>query len=102
MKLLCVNSQMIEIKEGNHITRYHGAGLKEGEIYITRGKSFKSESGLYNYYIDGLGPRLACRFTELLEDEDTIEEVSLEKLLADALEEENYELAEEIKKKINT
>jgi hypothetical protein len=102
MKLLCVNPKIIEIKEGNHITRYHGTGLKEGEIYITRGKPFKSETGMDNYYIDGLGPRLACRFTELLEEEDTVEEVSLEELLVDALEKENYELAEEIQKKINT
>ncbi len=102
MKLLCVNPKMIEIKEGNHITRYHGTDLKEGEIYVTRGKPFKSESGMNNYYIEGLGPRLVCRFTELLEEEDTVEEVSLEELLVDALEEENYELAEEIRKKINT
>ncbi len=53
-KLLCVDS-------------YGTEGLSEGGIYTTSGNKFKDEDGVLCFYIDGLGPKKASRFTSLLE-----------------------------------
>lgn len=63
MKLLCVNARIIRTKT----TNYSGDGLVEGEEYTTRGKPYMNAEGKPLYYIEGLGGRLCCRFTELLE-----------------------------------
>ncbi len=65
MKLLCINTKII--KSGVFIC--HGNGLKEGEIYTTKGKSYEDEGGMA-YYIEGLGSKLCVRFTELLEEDE--------------------------------
>jgi hypothetical protein len=66
MKLLCINTEDIIT---NGITNNGGAELKEGEIYTTRGKPcIDSVSNLPCYYIDGIGRKLCCRFTELLDE----------------------------------
>lgn len=76
-KLLCINAKLIVFSN----IRCHGGGLKEGEIYETKGKPFIDEYGHENYYIKGLGVKLCCRFTELLEDrEEQSAEKALEKL----------------------
>lgn len=71
MKLLCIETKDIVIGEW---TYWGGKNLKEGEIYTTRGKPFKNDSGQLCYYIDGIGRKLCCRFTELLDDTDKKEE----------------------------
>jgi hypothetical protein len=53
-KLLCVDS-------------YGTVGLSEGCVYTTAGNKFKDEDGFFCFYIDGVGPRKASRFTRLLE-----------------------------------
>jgi len=75
MKLLCINNKTIKTNNISHA----GGGLKEGEVYITRGKSFIGEGGEVCYYIEGLGSKLCCRFTELL-DEKAEAELAIEKL----------------------
>jgi len=73
MKLLCINTQVIRSKtfmRNGKVTAYdmYPEGLKEGEIYETDGKPFPDpEHGALKYYIKGLGTRLCCRFTEVLE-----------------------------------
>ena len=72
MKLLCINTEDIII---NGINNIGGKELNEGEIYTTRGKPcIDSVSKQPCYYIDGIGRRLCCRFTELLEESDKKEE----------------------------
>lgn len=73
MKLLCINNKDIIT---NRFT-YVAINLVEGEIYETRGKSFRDEYGQLCYYVDGVGIRLCCRFTELLEDKS---ELAMKKL----------------------
>jgi hypothetical protein len=77
MKLLCINSKIIKTSN----SRCLGRGLKEGEIYETKGKPFQDEEGLYNYYITGLGPKLMCRFTEALDENKPTFEYSIEELI---------------------
>lgn len=77
MKLLCINNKKIEFKT----VIQHGTGLEEGKIYKTVGKKFNNEYGQPCYYIEGLGQKLCCRFTELLEDEKESEsEIAVRKL----------------------
>ncbi len=60
---------------------HKGKGLEEGKVYITRGKPFKCEdTGRPVYYIEGLGQKLCCRFTELLEEEEDSAEKMISKL----------------------
>jgi len=75
MKLLCIDNKPIVIN--NYIGM--GTGLIEGEIYETKGKSFIRKDGNLCYYIEGLGARMVCRFTELL-DEKYKEDIAIEKL----------------------
>lgn len=70
MKLLCINAGVIE-KNG---LQCEGKDLEEGKIYETKAKSFIGKSGAENYYIEGVGARLACRFAELLEEKDKASE----------------------------
>ena len=89
MKLLCVNDKLIVY---HNITirgifydnfRFTGDGLKEGNIYETNAKSFMDEDNFENYYIVGLGGRLKCRFTELLDQtnqESIVDKETKEKL----------------------
>lgn len=79
MKLLCINNKLITKETPTGIFSQWGEGLVEGESYITRGKSYIDEDGDLCYYIEGLGSRLCCRFTELL-DERSISEIAIEKL----------------------
>jgi hypothetical protein len=81
-KLLCVNSQKIVYKTKYVEITSHGTGLVEGEVYITRGKPYYDENNRLCYFIDGLGEKLACRFTELLSDteEERIAEKAIKKL----------------------
>ena len=72
MKLLCINDKYIK---HNNITS-RGAGLKEGETYITKGKPYAGTTGDPVYYIEGLGAKLCCRFTELLDERDEAERES--------------------------
>jgi hypothetical protein len=53
-KLLCVDA-------------YGTEGLGEGNIYTTSGNKFTDEDGVVCFYIDGVGPKKASRFTRLLE-----------------------------------
>lgn len=75
MKLLCINARKIETEK----FVYKGSGLEEGKIYETKGKPFLGEDSNFKYYIEGLGTRLASRFTELL-DEKSEEDIAIEKL----------------------
>lgn len=75
MKLLCINSKPIESKTYINM----GYGLEEGKIYETKGKPFREEGSDLCYYIEGLGSKLVCRFTELLEEKSK-EDASIEKL----------------------
>ena len=75
-ELLCINDTKIKI---GGIT-YSGESLKEGQTYFTRGKIFETHHGVKCYYIEGLGIRLACRFTELLDNNES-EIMSIKKLL---------------------
>lgn len=70
MKLLCINNKDITI---NGLLHYGGRDLKEGEIYTTKGKPFNN-NGQMCYYIDGIGSRMCCRFTEVLDETDKKEE----------------------------
>ena len=54
IKLLCIDS-------------YSTEGLKEGEIYTTKGEISKDEDGVWCYYIDGIGSKRASRFTKLIQ-----------------------------------
>src|SRR6187401_1156999 len=83
-KLLCVNAKIIEYidPETKEKLNLIPAGLEEGKIYITRGAPFMAEHGCYCYYIEGIGQRLASRFTDLLDD-DVEEEVQAEKAIVD-------------------
>jgi hypothetical protein len=75
MKLLCINDNSIFNRDEDGNTREsQGWGLIEGHVYTTRGKKYVDEDGDECYYIDGLGSRLACRFTELLDSEVQKEE----------------------------
>jgi tRNA U34 2-thiouridine synthase MnmA/TrmU len=70
MELLCVDASIIVSKLDKDKTHEHtGEGLKEGQIYTTNGKIFEYKHGLMCYYIEGLGIKLACRFTEVLKEE---------------------------------
>ena len=82
-KLLCINAKTIRFTdpETQKVWNLIPAGLEEGKIYITRGATFKSEHGTICYYIDELGPRLASRFTDLLDDDNVEEEVQAEKAI---------------------
>ena len=75
MKLLCINNKEIRTTE----LIQTGEGLKEGEIYETIGEPFISENGNLCYYIKGLGAKMCCRFTKLIE-EKSVEDTALEKL----------------------
>jgi hypothetical protein len=81
-KLLCINAKVIKHfdPETEKTWILHPVGLEEGDVYITRGAQYLTEHGTYCYYIEGLGSRLASRFTDLLDD-DTEEEVQAEKAL---------------------
>ena len=71
MKLLCINDKLIVSKGTGYICRHTGDGLKDGQTYTTNGKPFTDEYGQQCYYIDGLGSKLCCRFTELLDQSET-------------------------------
>jgi hypothetical protein len=92
MKLLCINNKEIVI-DGSCC--YGGEELTEGEVYTTRGKPFKSQltNGKWVdcYYIDGIGARLAMRFTELVdgEEEEENEESFIIKKKKELLEQTN-------------
>lgn len=75
MKLLCINDKIINYPTVNQ----YGTLLKEGNIYETKGKSYNNSYGQPCYYIEGIGTKLVCRFTELLYDE-TDEEKAISKL----------------------
>ncbi len=75
MKLLCINNKEIVIDN----IRFIPGGLEEDKDYVTRGKPFTSSSGQLCYYIEGIGKRLCCRFTELLEGENKAK-IALNKL----------------------
>ena len=68
MKLLCVNTKDIII---NNRLKYGGRSLKEGEIYTTKGKPYIS-NGEMCYYIDGIGTKMCCRFTGVLDEKEEI------------------------------
>ena len=74
MKLLCVNDKNILRTVNDRKVLSLGLGLVEGDVYTTRGKQFVDVDNDLCYYIEGLGVKLACRFTELLEDEVKKEE----------------------------
>lgn len=80
MKLLCINDKKIRIETDTHIFEASGECLKEGNEYDTRGKTFKDEDGLDCYYIEGVGAKLACRFTELLEEQEIVATKAINKL----------------------
>ena len=70
MKLLCIDaSPIISIDSDSSRRTHQGHGLKEGEIYETKGELFTNYFGDSVYYIQGLGIRLACRFTKALSPE---------------------------------
>ena len=73
MKLLCINNR--KISKPPFVCS--GQGLEEGKIYTTKGKPFE-EDGMMNYYIEGLGVKLCCRFTEVLEEDKA--EIMISKL----------------------
>jgi len=81
-KLLCINTKIIKFIDPKTEKKWTliPAGLEEGKIYITRGAPFLTEHGAICYYIEGLGERLASRFTDLLDD-STEEEVEAEMAL---------------------
>jgi len=83
-KLLCVNAKIIEYidPETKERLKLHPVGLEEGKVYITRGAPFMAEHSCYCYYIEGIGQRLASRFTDLLDD-DVEEELQAEKAIVD-------------------
>ena len=89
MKLLCINAGIIKI--GN--VDCCGTGLKEGEIYTTKGEPFYYKHGELEYYIDGLGPKLMRRFTKAI-DQNIKSKKSIEEQIKKAIDDENYELAE--------
>ncbi len=66
MKLLCINAGNIQIG----LITYIGEHLKEGEEYETKGEPFIEADGEPCYYIVGLGGRLCCRFTKLLDESE--------------------------------
>jgi hypothetical protein len=75
MKLLCINDKPIIRHDVNgNLRKSLAYMLTEGEVYTTRGKRYIDEDGDECYYIDGLGSRLAIRFTELLDSEAQKEE----------------------------
>lgn len=79
MKLLCINNKVIVKETSTEIIAAQGEDLIEGKIYETRGKAFKDEDGDLCYYITGVGTRLCCRFTELLDDK--VEKTTISKLI---------------------
>ena len=75
MKLLCINNRELIIKG----RRALGSGLEEGKEYETKGEPFVGDSGGLCYYIKGIGSRLCCRFTKVIE-EQSVAEIAVEKL----------------------
>ena len=75
MKLICVNSETIVFT--NIRRTCTGDGLVEGKMYTTKCKDFKDAYGELNYYIDGLGSKLKCRFAQVEDDKEMI--ISAEK-----------------------
>lgn len=96
MKLLCINANEIVFPG---VVTCTGLNLEEGKIYETIAKPFTDEHDLQSYYITGLGAKLACRFTELLDDSKE-ESKSIEEQLQEAVDNDNYELAIELRDKL--
>lgn len=99
MKLLCINDKFIKIPGYTYI----GDGLREGEIYETIGEPFLQSpyDPCLSYYIKGLGTKLVCRFTKVLDQSET-QSISYSKEdLKKAIDEENYELAVIIHKELS-
>jgi len=98
MKLLCINNKTISrsSKIDGCMINATGEGLVEGKIYKTIGKPFNSSlSGYECYYIQGMGAKLSERFTELLDNEEA---KTIEEEIQEAVESENYELADKLTK----
>lgn len=74
MKLLCVNASSITLKSKtqNKLVECTGDNLKEEQIYETSGEPFIDEHGFPSYYIKGLGIKLTCRFTKLIEEKTSV------------------------------
>jgi len=64
MKLLCINTSVLKDHTGEHT----GEGLEEGKIYETIGEPYKDKYSDLCYYITGLGSKLMCRFTKVIEE----------------------------------
>jgi len=87
MELLCVNTMTIaNIREDGSLSSVStGGGLVKGNTYITK-------SGVYKigkkevYFIEGLGPRLACRFVEVQDGLSKEEDSYMKKEIEEALE----------------
>lgn len=86
MTLLCINNKELKLKIKDSTILCNGEGLKEGSLYKTKGKPYVCSSGIRCYYIDGLGEKLECRFTEYLEDKELMKQESeIDKLVREAL-----------------
>lgn len=81
MKLLCINAKLIIRTQNEKTYRHNATQLIEGKIYETFGKPYYNDINNYVYYINGLGEKMACRFTEVLESsfisKKSLEEIEL-------------------------